>query len=297
MGRAAALSVTGHVALRLGRVSNLPTVWTNVLAGLVLSGAPLRTGPTISLMLALSLFYIAGMVLNDAFDADFDRLHRPGRPIPSGEVEPATVFLLGAGLLGAGLALLLWLGLAPGGAGLRGVGAGSALAAAIVVYDAWHKGNPAGPLLMGLCRILAYVTAAVAGGGAVGSPLLWGCAAAFCYLVGLTYVAKQEDLRRPGRLWPLAILVVPFAYALPIAARGGSGLVLFLALAGAVGTALVLMARAGRSAMSRVVAILIAGISLLDGLMVAGRGLPGLALLTALGFGVTLASQRAVAGT
>ena len=297
MGRAAALSVTGHVALRLGRVSNLPTVWTNVLAGLVLSGAPLRTGPALVLMLALSLLYVAGMVLNDAFDAGFDRLHQPGRPIPAGEVERASVFLLGAGLLGAGLALLLWLSVAPGGAGSRGFAAGVALAVAIVVYDAWHKGNPAGPLLMGACRALAYVTAAAAGGGTVGSALLWGCMASFCYLVGLTYVAKQEDFKRPARLWPLAILAVPFAYALPIAARGGIGLVLFLALAGAVGAALVLMVRAGRSAMSRVVAILIAGISLLDGLMVAGCDLPRLALLTALGFGVTLASQRAVAGT
>ncbi len=258
----------------------------------MLSGAPLRVGSALVLMLALSLFYVAGMVLNDAFDAEHDRLHRPGRLIPAGDVERASVFLLGAGA-----ALLLALGLAPGGAGPRGVGAGLGLAAAILVYDVWHKGNPAGPLLMGLCRVLVYVTAAIAAGGAVGSALLWGCAASFCYLVGLTYVAKQEDLARPGRLWPLAILAVPFAYALPIAARGGVGLALFLALAGAVGTALVLMARAGRPPMSRVVALLIAGISLLDGVMVAGGGLPGLALLTALGFAVTLASQRAVAGT
>ena len=28
--------------LRLGRISNLPTVWTNVLAGSVIAGAPAR---------------------------------------------------------------------------------------------------------------------------------------------------------------------------------------------------------------------------------------------------------------
>lgn len=31
--------MTPAVALRLGRVSNLPTVWTNALAGIALAGA------------------------------------------------------------------------------------------------------------------------------------------------------------------------------------------------------------------------------------------------------------------
>src|SRR3984885_2958506 len=79
-------------ALRLGRISNLPTVWTNVAAGIVLSGAPVKAWPALLLMVSLSLFYTAGMVLNDAFDRDFDRRNRPQRPIPAGEVEAATVF-------------------------------------------------------------------------------------------------------------------------------------------------------------------------------------------------------------
>ena len=53
----------GHMswmtALRLGRVSNIPTVWTNVLAGIVLSGAAVTARPTILLFLSLSVFYIA----------------------------------------------------------------------------------------------------------------------------------------------------------------------------------------------------------------------------------------------
>ena len=61
MGSSSAYGITWPVALRLGRVSNLPTVWTNVLAGVVLSGAPLSLGITLVLMLALSLFYVAGM--------------------------------------------------------------------------------------------------------------------------------------------------------------------------------------------------------------------------------------------
>ena len=45
--------------LRLGRVSNLPTVWTNVLAGVFLSGAPVSPATMTLLALALSLFYVA----------------------------------------------------------------------------------------------------------------------------------------------------------------------------------------------------------------------------------------------
>ena len=41
------------VYLRLGRVSNLPTVWTNVLAGVALAGVSVDPGPLALLALAL----------------------------------------------------------------------------------------------------------------------------------------------------------------------------------------------------------------------------------------------------
>lgn len=76
--------MTLTLALRLGRISNLPTVWTNVLVGVLLTGAALGDARLPLLMLALSLFYVGGMFLNDAFDREFDAQHRPDRPIPSG---------------------------------------------------------------------------------------------------------------------------------------------------------------------------------------------------------------------
>jgi len=66
--------------LVLGRVSNLPTVWSNCLAGWWLSGGgnfwklPL-------LLLGVSALYTGGMFLNDAFDAEFDQQRRASRPI------------------------------------------------------------------------------------------------------------------------------------------------------------------------------------------------------------------------
>ena len=92
------------LALRLGRISNLPTVWTNVLVGVMLAGGSLADTRLALLMLALSLFYVGGMFLNDAFDRDFDAKHRPERPIPSGQVSVQEVFIAGFGLLAMGMA-------------------------------------------------------------------------------------------------------------------------------------------------------------------------------------------------
>ena len=297
MGQTVVPGVTWPIALRLGRVSNLPTVWTNVLAGAVLSGASLPTWHVAALMLALSLFYVAGMYLNDAFDATYDRQHRPARPIPSGAVAASTVFSIGTALIGAGLVLLFVLDLAPGGTGLYGFAGGLALVAAILVYDIWHKSNPIGPVLMGLCRVLVYVTAAASLAGTLPRDLLWAAVMALCYLIGLTYAAKQENLKQPGRLWPLLFLAAPFVYALPIAAWLGIGLLLFVVLLAAVIYALSFMVRPGRSNIPRVVSVLIAGICLLDAVFIAGTGQPVLAAVAALGFPLTLSFHRSIPGT
>ena len=77
--------------LKLGRVSNLPTVWTNVLAGTVLAGGDWRSGRIGFVLIAMSLFYIGGMYLNDYFDRAVDARERPTRPIPAGDISAAAV--------------------------------------------------------------------------------------------------------------------------------------------------------------------------------------------------------------
>ena len=104
------------LALRLGRISNLPTVWTNVLVGVMLGGGSLADSRLALLMVALSLFYVGGMFLNDAFDRDFDAKHRPERPIPSGQVSAHEVFIAGFGLLALGMAGVALAGRVPDGA-------------------------------------------------------------------------------------------------------------------------------------------------------------------------------------
>src|SRR5262249_23999803 len=144
---------------RLGRVSNLPTVWTNVLAATVLAGGDWRSGRIGVVLAAMSLFYVGGMYLNDFFDRAIDARERPTRPIPAGDIAAGTVATIGFALLACGIVAMALLG----GATLV---AGIALALAVVGYDVWHKGNPAGPAVMGLCRSLVYAGAAAA---AVGS--------------------------------------------------------------------------------------------------------------------------------
>ena len=137
--------------LRLGRVSNLPTVWTNVLAGIVLAGGPLEPGTLAALLVALSLFYVGGMYLNDAFDRKIDARERPERPIPSGLISAREVFAIGFGMLAAAVLVLVGVtvGRAPPSNWLP-VASGVALAAVITYYDAVHKRDPLSPLMMGL---------------------------------------------------------------------------------------------------------------------------------------------------
>lgn len=171
--------------LLLSRVSNLPTVWSNVIAGMVggSRAGDLAAGQpeTVSLFVAASAFYTAGMFLNDAFDVRFDRSARPERPIPRGEVGVGEAFAAGGGLLAVGLGLL-W----PHPTAMV---LGVFLAAAIVFYDARHKGSVAAPLVMGACRGLVYLVAAATGQITLAAWI--GAGVMLVYVSGLTVVAKR----------------------------------------------------------------------------------------------------------
>jgi 4-hydroxybenzoate polyprenyltransferase len=287
-----------RVALRLGRVSNLPTVWTNGLTGIVLAGGAIADTRTVPLLVALSLFYVAGMYLNDAYDAEIDAQERPERPIPSGEVRIETVLAAGFGMMAAGLALLAWIGYgAEAGTGLGPVLGGLGLGAAIVLYDRRHKTNPLSPVLMGICRMLVYVTAGLAVAHELPWKLLAASLALLCYLIGLTYVAKQETLGEVKDLWPLLFLAVPVLYLVPSLWAGSTNAALFVLFVAWIRIALWLLWRRLPGDVPRAVVSLIAGICLLDALLIAGAGAAGIAWLAVLGFLLTLALQRVVPGT
>lgn len=292
------LSAAVSVALRLGRISNLPTVWTNTLVGVTLAGASALDPRVPLLLVALSLFYVGGMYLNDAFDRDFDARARPDRPIPLGQITANAVFGAGFGMLAAGVLLLAVAGLAYSeGTGLRAPASGVALAAAIVLYNWHHKNNPLSPVLMGVCRMLVYLSAALAIAAVLPSNLLIAAVVLLCYLIGLTYTAKREHLNELGSIWPLAALAVPLIYGVFLAAKIPLVWPFLGLLAGWVLYALSLLRRRAPGDVPRAVVSLIAGISLVDAIILCAAGAIALAVVAVVAFLLTLALQRVVAGT
>ncbi|MBO94927.1 MAG: hypothetical protein CMI32_08550 [Opitutales bacterium] len=210
--------------LTLGRVSNLPTIWTNCLAAWTVNRYALPTDlhairtieenaiPPWSelgwLLLGASLLYVAGCTLNDAFDQDFDQRHNPQRPIPSGKMPASGVWLAGFAELGVGAFILLelsgvtWIWLA-------------ILTALILLYDAIHKKWSGSVWLMGSCRFFLWLAAASAANENL-APLTfgWGGVVAF-YVVGISFLARNEatgDAKQ--NLLSIPLLFFPFAFAL-----------------------------------------------------------------------------------
>lgn len=158
------------------------TAFADVLAGYALADlSDPRALPW--LLLASGCLYAGGVVLNDYFDRDLDRIERPERPIPSGRVQPGRAAAVGGILLVAGVVSAMqandaaWL--------LAGT-----IAACVLLYDVWGKRHAAfGPVNMGTCRALNLLL------GVAAAPSLleerWPVA-----LIPLAYIAAVTALSR-----------------------------------------------------------------------------------------------------
>lgn len=278
---------------QLGRVSNLPTVWSNCLVGAALAGAvEMRLDRLGVAMAGGSLLYVAGMILNDWFDRRLDARERPNRPIPAGRISSAAALFVGLLLLAAGIASLAWLG--PITAGLAGV-----LAILILTYNALHSYSVALVLVLGVCRGLVLAISA----SCQAAPSQWNpyfgliAAALVAYVVALSLFARDET-RVDGAmhsapfvlsgLIPVALLAwLPFVWwMLPIAAF-------------AIGWTLAVNHSLRFARISRIEAVmrLLAGICLLDACFLA-RLQHAPSAIAALGcFALTVAFQRRIAGS
>ena len=287
MGSFATRRVSGwRTALKLGRVSNLPTVWSNVIAaGVLAGGAPVRVVAVIAA--AMSLLYVGGMFLNDAFDAERDAHERPERPIPAGEISAGAVLATGFALLAAGVGMLAAIDVRTGLAGL-------VLAGAIVFYDWHHNENALSPFVMGACRGLVYVTTGVAIAGGLSASVLLPALATLAYVAGLTYAARTEAFDRVGNLWPFALLAAPVVVALPqLGAAPLNALALIALVVIGIWVTRLLRRRAPWD-VPRAVGVLIAGIAINDALFAATTGAEYATLACLVCFGLTLLFQRYV---
>ena len=196
---------TFRTLLVLGRASNLPTVWSNCFAAWLLGGGG-SWGRFLALTFGASLLYTGGMFLNDAFDEDFDRLHRRERPIPSGKITGLLVWKIGSGLMAVGFLFMAWQGMNTAMITLLLVGS-------IMLYDWLHKMIAFSPVLMASCRFFLFLAVASAGERGVTGWSLWPAVALACYIIGLSYLAKRESFPKAIQFWPLLFLAVPFGLA------------------------------------------------------------------------------------
>ncbi|MHB1079992.1 MAG: UbiA family prenyltransferase [Prosthecobacter sp.] len=294
--------------LHLARISNLPTAWTNVIAAWLLAGGALLDVRLAWLLLAGSLIYTGGMILNDAADVEFDREHRKERPIPSGQVSARAAWVVSCGMLFAGGVIALGFGANPQITGL--------LLGAVVFYDLYHKRWAGSVVFMGACRLLLYLmtASAVAPFAAVskkesvsffgaewhyetgllpaGPMLVLPFALALgCYIVGITVAArlehKNEALPVPASLLAFALLYTPaIVCAMRFSAAGGSPVqVLVLGVFALLVAYATHTLRKGGPAIGKAVGWLLAGIVVVDALAIANVSPPlalGFVVLTPL---------------
>jgi 4-hydroxybenzoate polyprenyltransferase len=214
--------------LELLRPPNLATAAADVLAGF--SVGRLANLPALPWLLTATVcLYAGGVVLNDFFDRDVDRVERPERPIPSGRVSERRAAVLGGVLLAAGVALAAR---ATRAAFLVAL----ATAGCILVYDAWGKRTPIGPVNMGACRALNLGLGMTAAPGTLAGHW-WLTLLPLAYISAVTAVSRGEvhgGSRRVAGLALISLTIVAGALAaLPLVAGGRSvaGFVLALLLA------------------------------------------------------------------
>ncbi len=207
--------------LDLARAGNFPSVWSNVLAALVLSSPLTAAWPAVGLLVltfvAGSLAYAGGTTLNDVFDAGFDRKHRPERAIPLGLIARSTAGWVGALQLAAGLGLLVYAGASPMAA--------AGLAATILLYDWLHKRWTGSVLLMAGCRVMLAVTISTLPGHVMSRAFVAWIVALFIYIVVLSLLARREyhpgaPAEKLGKLVRKMLAFIPFVDAVALLAIG-----------------------------------------------------------------------------
>ena len=194
---------TIRACLEICRISNLPSIWTNVLCAIILATGRFSWEGYLLPALALSCFYLAGMCLNDISDAEYDAVHRPSRPIPSGGVSLRGAWILTILLFATGTVSLM------GTSFRQGLYTAFLLMVIIVWYDLDHKKNPFSVLLMASCRFLVFAVASQAITGKLPAVVIVAGVIQFAYVVCISIIARHEN-SKPN---PFSIPVVPLMLA------------------------------------------------------------------------------------
>jgi 4-hydroxybenzoate polyprenyltransferase len=220
---------------RLVRIPAVFTVIAQVAAAFLLaSGTPQPVGRFFVVILAAVFLYWSGMIFNDLWDIDEDRLERPTRPLPGGEVSMRAASIAAWGLLVAGVGLAALSGFIPstaiGNTACPAV-VGVSLAICILLYNGPLKSTLVAPFTMGLCRAICFGLGAapliVVNAGNFGQPLEWFSPHLLAagigigiYIMGITTISRSETVG--GKSAPIAIgtaMIVLGAICMGVAPR------------------------------------------------------------------------------
>ncbi|RCH53750.1 polyprenyltransferase [Mucilaginibacter hurinus] len=174
------------------RPANIVTSVADVLAGAAIAGV-LTTDlmldahlPSVAfLCFSTACLYGSGVVFNDVFDAELDKVERPERAIPSGMISIVQASVLGTVLLCAGIASAAACGFIP-----------AIVAIAITVfalqYNRLTKHHPFfGPFNMGVCRGLNLLLGISVSAGALNQWYLL-IIVPIVYIFSITMISRGE---------------------------------------------------------------------------------------------------------
>jgi hypothetical protein len=197
---------TARAYLELLRPANVVTALADVLAGFAVAGlGEIAALPW--LLPATACLYAGGVVLNDVFDRDIDRIERPERPIPSGRMAAGRAAVLGGALLAGGIAFASQ-------ANIWAMAVAIAIAALVLFYDAKGKRHiETGPITMGACRALNLLLGIAARPSVLASAWPIGVIP-LLYIAGVTLLSRGEVHGGQRRTATVALLSLSVAWAL-----------------------------------------------------------------------------------
>ena len=217
--------------LATARVANVPSVIVNVLTGMLMihwwTEASMSPEPRVVIgIVSACLLYISGNFLNDWYDREWDREHRPERAIPSGLIHPRSYLVTAMVMMAIGAIMAWWIHT-------------SVLAVYLVIgilvvsYTLCHKrhtwsiwlmgGCRAGLYLMGMMilspnlRVLSLLSQAAENPWAncvMVACVMMPMVGMTCYISGISLLARYESraVLQPMVKWcAMALLLMPLA--------------------------------------------------------------------------------------
>lgn len=172
-------------AIRLIRPVNCLLTMGSVVVGALTAHVPAWRQDVAIAAIAAALITGAGNAINDLRDIEEDRINRPDRPLPSGDISTTTAWLMALLLVLIGLSLAWWVSNVTGGIA-------TAVAVGLVAYS-WglKRQGPAGNLLVATMAAGTFPYGALTGGdlGRSWIPALF----ALIYHLGREIVKGMED--------------------------------------------------------------------------------------------------------